>query len=74
MSSAVTGKGVPVKVPNRSIRLSVLRLVRMAVAFVVVAGSLGLATVTATAQDGGSSCPSDGRSRLFGCPRIQLCL
>ena len=60
MSSAVTGKGVPVKVPNRSIRLSVLRLVRMAVAFVVVAGSLGLATVTATAQDGGSSCPSDG--------------
>ena len=59
MSSAVTGKGVPVKVPNRSIRLSVLRLVRMAVAFVVVAGSLGLATVTATAQDGGSSCPSD---------------
>ena len=58
MSSAVTGKGVPVKVPNRSIRLSVLRLVRMAVAFVVVAGSLGLATVTATAQDGGSSCPS----------------
>ena len=60
MSSAVTGKGVPVKVTNRSIRLSVLRLVRMAVAFVVVAGSLGLATVTATAQDGGSSCPSDG--------------
>ena len=60
MSSAVTGKGVPVKVPNRSIRLSVLRLVRMAVAFVVVAGSLGLATVTATAQSGGSSCPSDG--------------
>jgi titin len=30
----------------------------MAVAFVVVAGSLGLATVTATAQSGGSSCPS----------------
>ena len=60
MSSAVTGKGVPVKVPNRLIRLSVLRLVRMAVAFVVVAGSLGLATVTATAQSGGSSCPSDG--------------
>ncbi len=60
MSSAVTGKGVPVKVPNRSMRLSVLRLVRMAVAFVVVAGSLGLATVTATAQDGGSSCPSEG--------------
>ncbi len=59
MSSAVTGKGVPVKVPNRSIRLSVLRLVRMAVAFVVVAGSLGLATVAATAQSGGS-CPSDG--------------
>ncbi len=66
MSSAVTGKGVPVKVSSRSIRLSVLRLVRMAVAFVVVAGSLGLATVTATAQSGGvgavlnSSCPSDG--------------
>ena len=58
MSSAVTGKGVPVKVPSRSNRLSVLRLMRMAVAFVVVAGSLGLATVTATAQDGGSSCPS----------------
>lgn len=59
MSSAVTGKGVPVKVPNRSSRLSVLRFVRMAVAFVVVAGSLGLATVAATAQSGGS-CPSDG--------------
>ena len=59
MSSAVTGKGVPVKVPNRSSRLSVLRLVRMAVAFVVVAGSLGLATVTATAQSSGS-CPSEG--------------
>ena len=59
MSSAVTGKGVPVKVPSRSSRLSVLRLVRMAVAFVVVAGSLGLATVAATAQSGGS-CPSEG--------------
>ncbi|MDE0605555.1 MAG: fibronectin type III domain-containing protein, partial [Acidimicrobiaceae bacterium] len=47
------------KVPNRSIRLSALRFVRMAVAFVVVAGSLGLATVAATAQSGGS-CPSDG--------------
>ena len=60
MSSAVTGKGVPVKVPSRSSRLSVLRLVRMAVAFVVVAGSLGLATVTATAQSNGGSCPSEG--------------
>ncbi len=60
MSSAVTGKGVPVKVPSRSSRLSVLRLVRMAVAFVVVAGSLGLATVAATAQSSGGSCPSDG--------------
>ena len=68
MSSAVTGKGVPVKVPNRSIRLSVLRLVRMAVAFVVVAGSLGLATVTATAQDGGSSCPSDGAAAYSDVP------
>ena len=68
MSSAVTGKGVPVKVPNRSIRLSVLRLVRMAVAFVVVAGSLGLATVTATAQDGGSSCPSDGAEAYSDVP------
>ena len=58
MSPAVTGKGVPVKVPNQQIRSSLLRLVRMAVAFVVVAGSLGLATVTATAQSGGSSCPS----------------
>ena len=62
MSSAITGKEVPVKVPNRSVRLSVLRLVRMAVAFVVVAGSLGLATVTATAQsdNGGTTCPSAG--------------
>ena len=60
MSSAVTGKGMPVKVPSQQIRSSVLRLVRMAVAFVVVAGSLGLATVTATAQSGGSSCPSRG--------------
>ena len=68
MSSAVTGKGVPVKVPNRSIRLSVLRLVRMAVAFVVVAGSLGLATVTATAQDGGSSCPSEGAAAYSDVP------
>ena len=68
MSSAVTGKGVPVKVPSRSIRLSVLRLVRMAVAFVVVAGSLGLATVTATAQSGGSSCPSDGAAAYSDVP------
>ena len=68
MSSAVTGKGVPVKVPNRSIRLSGLRLVRMAVAFVVVAGSLGLATVTATAQSGGSSCPSDGAAAYSDVP------
>lgn len=59
MSSAVTGKGVPVRVPSRSSRSSVLRFARMAVAFVVVAGSLGLATVTATAQSGGGSCPSD---------------
>lgn len=62
MSSAVTGKGVPVKVPSRSVRSGVLRFVRMAVAFVVVAGSLGLATVTATAQSesGDSVCPSEG--------------
>ena len=58
MSPAVTGKGVPVKVPSRQSRSSVLRFVRMVVAFVVLAGSLGLATVTATAQSGGSSCPS----------------
>ncbi len=32
----------------------------MAVAFVVVAGSLGLATVTATAQSSSGSCPSTG--------------
>ena len=32
----------------------------MAVAFLVVAGSLGLATVTATAQSTASSCPSAG--------------
>ena len=49
-----------VKVPKQQMRSSALRLVRMAVAFVVVAGSLSLATVTATAQSSGSSCPSDG--------------
>ncbi len=32
----------------------------MAVAFVVVAGGFGLATVAATAQSSGGSCPSDG--------------
>ncbi len=58
MSPAATGKGVSVTVPSQQTRSSLLRLVRMAVAFVVVAGSLGLATVTATAQSGGSSCPS----------------
>ncbi len=68
MSSAVTGKGVPVKVPSRSSRLSVLRLVRMAVAFVVVAGSLGLATVAATAQSSGGSCPSDGEMAYSDVP------
>ncbi len=68
MSSAVTGKGVPVKVPSRSSRLSVLRFVRMAVAFVVVAGSLGLATVAATAQSSGGSCPSDGAAAYSDVP------
>ncbi|MYH87292.1 MAG: hypothetical protein F4125_01435, partial [Acidimicrobiaceae bacterium] len=47
--------------------MSVLRFVRMAVAFVVVAGSLGLATVTATAQSVGS-CPSDGAAAYSDVP------
>ena len=58
MRSTDATKGTPARASSRSIRSSMLRLVRMAVAFVVVAGSLGLATVTATAQSGGSSCPS----------------
>ena len=60
MSSAVTEKGVPVNVLGRSSRFGVLRFVRMAVAFVVVAGSLGLATVTATAQNGDTTPPTEG--------------
>ncbi len=72
MSSTVTGKGVPVKAPSRASRSSALRFVRMAVAFVVVAGSLGLATVTATAQNGGSSCPSDGAAAYSDVPETSF--
>ena len=60
MRSAVAPKKAPAGFPNRSIQARLLRLGRMAVAFLVVAGSLGLATVTATAQSTASSCPTDG--------------
>ena len=53
-------KKAPTGFSNRSTRSRLTRLVRMAVAFLVVAGSLGLATVTATAQSTDSSCPSAG--------------
>ena len=53
-------KKAPTGFSNRSTRSRLTRLVRMAVAFLVVAGSLGLATVTATAQSTSSSCPSAG--------------
>ena len=57
--------------PYRSGRLGALRFVRMAVAFVVVAGSLGLATVAATAQ-GGGSCPSDGAPAYSDVPETSF--
>ena len=60
MRSAVAPKKAPAGFPNRSIQARLLRLGRMAVAFLIVAGSLGLATVTATAQSTASSCPTDG--------------
>ena len=60
MRSAVAPKKAPAGFPNRSIPARLVRLVRMAVAFLVVAGSLGLATVTATAQSTASSCPTAG--------------
>ena len=60
MRSGVAPKKAPAGFPNRSIQARLVRLVRMAVAFLVVAGSLGLATVTATAQSTASSCPTAG--------------
>ena len=60
MRSALAAKQAPAGFPNRSTRSRLARLTRMAVAFLVVAGSLGLATVTATAQSTSSSCPSAG--------------
>ena len=60
MGSAGAAKKAPAGFPNRSTRSRLTRLARMAVAFLVVAGSLGLATVTATAQSTDSSCPSAG--------------
>ena len=60
MSSALAPKKAPAGFSNRSIPARLVRLTRMAVAFLVVAGSLGLATVTATAQSTASSCPTDG--------------
>ena len=50
----------PTGFTNRPNRSRLARPVRMAVAFLVVAGSLGLATVTATAQSSSSLCPSTG--------------
>ncbi len=60
MRSAVAPKKVPAGFPNRPNRARLVRLTRMAVAFLVVAGSLGLATVTATAQSTANSCPTNG--------------
>ena len=60
MSSAVAPSKAPSGFPNRPVRSRLVRLMRMAVAFLVVAGSLGLATVTATAQSSSSTCPSAG--------------
>ena len=60
MRSALAPKKAPAGFPNRSTRSRLARLARMAVAFLVVAGSLGLATVTATAQSTASSCPTAG--------------
>nr|MCQ3815325.1 hypothetical protein [Acidimicrobiia bacterium] len=65
MSSTVTGKGMPVKEPSRLSRLGVLRFLRLAVVFVVVAGSLGLATVTATAQSGDNQCPTETEAEAY---------
>ena len=61
MRSAVAPKA-PAGFSNRSTRSRMARLARMAVAFLVVAGSLGLATVTATAQSTANSCPTSGAS------------
>ena len=58
--STCTKEGPNAGFSNRSIPARLVHLVRMAVAFLVVAGSLGLATVTATAQSTASSCPTDG--------------
>ncbi len=58
MIPAGAAKKAPTGFPNQSIQARLVRLTRMAVAFLVVAGSLGLATVTATAQSNNSSCPS----------------
>lgn len=60
MSSTVAANRATADPPTRSIQSSTLRFVRMAAAFVAIAGSLGLATVTATAQTNSHSCPSRG--------------
>ena len=60
MTSAGAEKKAPTDSPNRSTRSRLPRCVRMVGAFLVVAGSLGLATVTATAQSTSSTCPSAG--------------
>ena len=59
MTPTGAAKKAPTGFTNRTNRSRLARLMRMAVAFLVVAGSLGLATVTATAQTG-SSCPTAG--------------
>ena len=62
MTPTGAAKKAPTGFTNRTNRSRLARLMRMAVAFLVVAGSLGLATVTATAQSTDSSCPSSGAS------------
>ncbi|MXW60664.1 MAG: hypothetical protein F4Z58_12040 [Acidimicrobiaceae bacterium] len=62
MSSTVAKARTTAEAPSRSTRSRMLRALRMAAAFLVVAGSLGLATVTATAQTSSTSCPSRGAS------------
>lgn len=72
MSSSVTGKEMPVKIPVRSPRLGSLRLARLAVAFVMVAGSLGLATATTHAQTGSTVCPSEDATAYSDVPETSF--
>lgn len=60
MRSAVEGQAAPTLESHGTTRTSLLQLMRAAIVLVTLAGTLGLATTTAVAQDAGDNGDNDG--------------